>query len=143
LFAVVSIGVVFAACSATSAAPSSKHVTSASPYFLRSGTGDQVLPSRVLPSKWTVNWTFDCNSPTKTGTFVLSTTKDGGSAVDVTNQTGLGGSGHKPFTKSGNYGFAVKTSCGWKVAVGTTPANPPKAKPTATTAPVTSSPPTT
>jgi hypothetical protein len=60
----------------------------------------------------------------------------------MTNQTGLGGSGHKPFTKSGNYSFVVKTSCGWKVVVGTTPAVPAKANSTATTVAMAAKPPT-
>jgi hypothetical protein len=125
--------ILVASCSSPSAMPTSIHPAASGPFLHRSGTGDMTLTSTMLPSKWTVNWTFDCNSPTKAGTFVLSTTRRGGTSTDVTDQTGLGGSGHKPFTKSGNYAFAVKTTCGWKVAVGTTPAGPAKLKAKAAT----------
>lgn len=143
LLAVVAIGTLAASCTTSSAPPSSVHVGANGSFLQRSGTGDMAFPSTTLPSKWTVNWTFDCKSPTKTGMFLLSTAKNGGSAVAVTNQTGLGGSGHKPFTKSGNYAFAVRTSCDWKVVVGATSRHPATAKPTSTTGPQTSAPPAT
>jgi hypothetical protein len=44
----------------------------------------------------------------------------------LTDQTGLGGGGQKPFTRSGRYGFAINTSCGWDLTVESTP--PPAAK---------------
>jgi hypothetical protein len=74
-----------------------------------------------------VVWRFDCQNLAKQrGTFVLSSTAQGASPVKLTDQTGLGGGGQKPFTRSGRYGFAINTSCGWDLTVESTP--PPAAK---------------
>jgi hypothetical protein len=69
-----------------------------------------------------VTWRFDCqNLPKKAGTFVLSSTEQGRSSARLTDQTGLGGGGQKPSTVPGTYSFAITTTCGWKLTVGTTP----------------------
>jgi hypothetical protein len=52
---------------------------------------------------------------------VLSSTEQGRSADKLTDQTGLGGGGQKPFMQSGRYSFGVNTSCGWTVTVESTP----------------------
>ena len=96
---------------------SSRAATVASPkyYLQKSGKGNEVLSSVVLPSKWYLIWRFDCG--VKRGTYVLSSTKEGQPSITVANQTGLGGGGQRPFTKSGAYKFAMKTTCSWKVTV--------------------------
>ena len=95
-------------------------------YMQESGTGNRLLPSVTLPSKWTVTWKFDCqNLSKKVGTFILSSTEQGRSSARLTDQTGLGGGGQRPFTVSGKYSFAITTTCGWKLTAGTTPPPPP------------------
>jgi hypothetical protein len=84
-------------------------------YLQKSGTGNEVLSSVALPSKWYLIWRFDCG--VKRGTYVLTSTKKGQPSITVANQTGLGGGGQRPFTKSGAYSFAMKTTCSWKVTV--------------------------
>ena len=76
----------------------------------------------VLPSKWYLTWKFDCGA--KKGTFVLTSTRQGKSSLDVNGskgQTGLGGGGQQPFTKAGTYKFAMKTTCTWKVTASSGP----------------------
>ncbi len=91
-------------------------------YLQRSGTGNKELSPVMVPSKWTVVWKFDCqNAPKQRGTFVLSSKQQGHWAVKLTNQTGLGGGGQKPFTQAGRYGFGINTSCGWDLTVESTP----------------------
>jgi hypothetical protein len=96
-------------------------------YLKTAGAGNRALSAVNLPAGWTVVWTFDCQNVAKQrGTFVLRSTAQGGSPVKLTDQTGLGGGGQKPFTRSGRYGFAINTSCGWDLTVESTP--PPAAK---------------
>jgi hypothetical protein len=96
-------------------------------YLKSAGSGNKALSSVKLPAEWTVVWRFDCQNVAKQrGTFVLSSTAQGASRVTLTNQTGLGGGGQKPFTRSGRYAFAINTSCGWDLTVESTP--PPPAK---------------
>jgi hypothetical protein len=91
-------------------------------YMQRSGTGNRELAPMMVPSKSTVVWRFDCqNAPKQKGTFVLSTKEQGRSVVKLTDQTGLGGGGQKPFTQSGRYSFGINTSCGWSLTVESTP----------------------
>ena len=91
-------------------------------YLKSAGSGNRALSSVQLPAEWTVVWRFDCqNVANKRGTFVLSSTAQGASPVKLTDQTGLGGGGQKPFTRSGRYGFAINTSCGWDLTVESTP----------------------
>jgi hypothetical protein len=91
-------------------------------YMQRSGTGNKELLPMVVPSKSTVAWRFDCqNAPKQRGTFVLSLKQQGHWAVKLTDQTGLGGGGQKPFTQAGRYGFGINTSCGWNLTVESTP----------------------
>lgn len=102
-------------------------------YVVETGTGNKTLPSVTLPASWTVNWSFDCqDSPTKK-TFVLTSTKVGAHAATVTDQTGLGGGGNKPYAVPGKYHFAIATACGWKVSVASKP-TPAPVKATTTTA---------
>ena len=90
-------------------------------YLHRSGRGNREIPAVALPSNWTVAWKFDCqNAPKQRGTFVLFSKHQGHSALKLTNQTGLGGGGQKPFTQAGRYGFGVNTSCGWDMTVEST-----------------------
>jgi hypothetical protein len=98
-------------------------------YLQKSGTGNRVLSPVVLPAKWYLLWTFNCGA--KRGTFKLTSTKKGQSLVTVSNQTGLGGGGQRPFTKSGTYKFAMETACTWKVSAASAP--PIVAKSTTTT----------
>ncbi len=119
--AITVVAISAAACgqAARSASPTT---TTASKHFLQlSGTGDKAIAAMPLPSRWTLAWKFDCQSPGTTGTFQLLATRRGGTPVSVTNQTGLGGGGQKPFTQSGTFSFAVKTTCSWKVSTATTP----------------------
>jgi hypothetical protein len=96
-------------------------------YLKSAGSGNKALSSVNLPAGWTVVWRFDCQNLAKQrGTFVLSSTAQGASPVKLTDQTGLGGGGQKPFTRPGRYGFAINTSCGWDLTVESTP--PPAAK---------------
>jgi hypothetical protein len=98
-------------------------------YLHHSGTGNRALPSVALAAPWTVVWKFDCqNAAKQRGTFVLSSTAQGASEVKLTDQTGLGGGGQRPFTTSGRYSFAVNTSCGWDLTVESTPPPPPPVK---------------
>jgi hypothetical protein len=91
-------------------------------YMQRSGTGNREIPSLMVPPKSSVVWRFDCqNAPKQRGTFVLSSKEQGQMAVKVTDQTGLGGGGQKPFRQSGRYTFGVNTSCGWDLMVESTP----------------------
>jgi len=91
-------------------------------YMQRSGTGNKEIASIMVPPKSSVVWRFDCqNAPKQRGTFVLSSTEQGRSADKLTDQTGLGGGGQKPFMQSGRYSFGVNTSCGWTVTVESTP----------------------
>ena len=88
----------------------------------RSGTGNRELSSMMVPPKSSVVWRFDCqNAPKQRGTFVLSSKEQGQMAVKLTDQTGLGGGGQKPFTQSGRYSFGVNTPCGWDLTVESTP----------------------
>ncbi len=140
----IGVALLAAACSSSAAASSTTGTSSKGPFVKRSGTGDATIASTTLPSRAIVSWTFDCNSPSKTGTFVLSTSKSGGAAMTLTNQTGLGGNGHKALTSSGRYGFTVKTPCSWTLIVGTKLPKPAvvtttTAATTTTTAPTTSS----
>jgi hypothetical protein len=90
--------------------------TTAPNYYLqKAGTGNRVLSSVALPSKWYLLWTFDCGS--KRGTFKLTSTRKGQPSLVVYDQIGLGGGGQRPFTKAGTYRFAMKTVCSWKVSV--------------------------
>jgi hypothetical protein len=98
-------------------------------YLQKAGTGNKVLSSVALPSKWYLLWTFNCGA--KRGTFKLTSTKKGQPLLAVTDQTGLGGGGQRPFTKSGTYRFAMRTTCSWKVTVASKP--PSAAKSTTTT----------
>jgi len=52
---------------------------------------------------------------------VLTSTRQGGSPVQQTKQTGLGGGGQKPFSASGKYSFAVTTTCTWTISAGPIP----------------------
>jgi hypothetical protein len=90
-----------------SALPSSPVATSrakpaaAKIYMQRSGTGNREISSMMVPPKSSVVWRFDSqNAPKKRGTFVLSSTEQGRSAVELTDQTGLGGGGQKPFMQT-------------------------------------------
>lgn len=90
-------------------------------YIQRSGMGNKELAPVTVPSGSTVAWKFDCqNAPKHRGTFVLSSKEQGRSAVNLTDQTGLGGGGQKPVV-TGRYGFAVNTSCGWDLTIESTP----------------------
>ncbi len=105
-----------------SSSPSSAP-TSNKPFVQQSGTGDKVISSVVLPSKWTVTWQFTCENPATARPFALTATKQATSPITVTDQTGLGGGGHKPYTTSGTYSFGVTTTCNWKLTVGPTPSS--------------------
>lgn len=114
-------------------------------FVTQSGSGDRLLTAVKLPKAWTVNWNFRCQNPTTSRPFSLATIAHGGSPDNVTTQTGLAGGGNKPFNMAGSYRFAVKTTCGWKVTVASTPTNPktattvpPRSK-AATTTPTTAS----
>jgi len=89
------------------------------PYLSRTGTGNATLPQIALPSTWTLVWRFNCTSPATRRSFLLTSTPSGGSTTQVTNQTGLEGGGYRPFHTSGNFTFAVTTTCSWQVLVGT------------------------
>ncbi len=114
----IGIALLAAACSSSAAASSTINGSSKGPFVKRSGTGDAAIASTTLPSRAIANWTFDCSSTSKTGTFVLSTSKSGGAAITLTNQTGIGGNGHKTLSSSGRYRFTVKTPCSWTLVVG-------------------------
>ncbi len=89
-------------------------------YLQQSGTGNKVLRSVALPSKWYLTWRFDCG--TKKGDFVLTSTRKGQSPLTVAHQgPGLGGGGQKPYKKAGTYKFAIKTTCSWVVSVSASP----------------------
>jgi hypothetical protein len=114
------------ACGSSSAthAPTAAATQKPKEFVLQSGSGDRLLTAVKLPKAWTVDWNFRCQNPTSSRPFSLTTTDHDGSPDNVTTQTGLAGGGHKPFTTAGSYRFAVTTTCGWKVTVGSTPTNP-------------------
>jgi hypothetical protein len=68
-----------------------------------------------------VIWTFSCVDPVSARSIVLTSTKARGSPVTLTDQTGLGGGGHKSITTSGAHTYVVATTCNWKLMVGSTP----------------------
>jgi hypothetical protein len=121
------------ACGSSSAthAPTSAISQKPKEFVIQSGSGDRLLAAVKLPKAWTVDWNFRCQNPTTSRPFSLATIDHGGSPDNVTTQTGLAGGGNKPFNTAGSYRFAVTTTCGWKVTVGSTPTNPK----TATTVP--------
>ncbi len=136
--AVAAVAVLAAACSSSGASTTTTSTTlspaaAAQKFLDQSGTGNKSLTPVALPSKWTVTWTFNCQNPATTGTFSLGSTGKGTPTAIITSQTGLGGGGHKPYTKAGTYTFIVKTTCGWKVTVGSTPTVPVKSVVTTTT----------
>jgi len=90
--------------------------TAAAPkyYLQQSGTGSKNLRAVALPSKWYLVWKFNCGA--KKESFSLTSTKQGQSALAVARQTGLGGGGQRPFTKSGTYKFAIRTICAWQLS---------------------------
>jgi hypothetical protein len=100
-------------------------------FVLQSGSGDKLLTAVKLPKAWTVDWNFRCQNPTTSRPFSLAAIDHGGSPDKVTTQTGLAGGGNKPFNEAGSYRFAVTTTCGWRLTVGSTLTNPK----TATTVP--------
>jgi len=106
------------ACSSNSSTTVSTHPAGV-PYLSKSGTGNATLPSVDLPATWTLIWRFNCTNPASRRPFVLTATRSGGSTTQVTNQDGLEGGGYKPFHTAGTYTFAVTTTCGWQVVVGT------------------------
>ena len=104
------------------AAKASPKPAAAKIYMQRSGTGNREISSLMVPPKSSVVWRFDCqNAPKQKGTFVLSSKEQGQASVKLTDQTGLGGGGQKPFMQSGRYTFGVNTSCGWDLMVESTP----------------------
>ena len=91
-------------------------------YLQQSGTGNKALHPVALPSKWYLTWKFNCGA--KKGTFILTSSRQGKSSVFVNGskgQTGLGGGGQQPYTKSGTYKYAIRTTCGWKVTASSGP----------------------
>ena len=119
--------VVVSACGSSSTSPTTTTATGTA--FLRqTGTGDRSLAPVTLPAKWTVAWRFDCSNRSVAGPFTLTASTRGGAPVTVTTQSGLGGGGYKPSTIPGRTTFAVTTTCGWSIIVGstrlTTPAAP-------------------
>jgi hypothetical protein len=114
------------ACGSSSAthAPTAAGTQKPKEFVLQSGSGDRLLTAVKLPKAWTVNWNFRCQNPTTSRPFSLATIDHGGSPDTVTTQTGLAGGGNKPFKTAGSYRFSVTTTCGWKLAVGSTPTNP-------------------
>jgi len=77
---------------------------------------------------------LDVRLRSKRGTFKLTSTRKGQPSLVVYDQIGLGGGGQRPFTKSGTYRFAMKTTCSWKVSVASKPPSVAKSA-TTTTAP--------
>jgi hypothetical protein len=114
------VAVLATACGSSSS-PSTSTAAPDKSVIEQSGTGNKTFSPVAVPSKWSVTWNFNCVDPVSARSFVLTSTKDGGSPVTVTDQTGLGGGGHKPITTSGTYTFAVATTCSWKLTVGPTP----------------------
>jgi len=111
--------VLLSACGSSSSTTVSTHPPGV-PYFSRTGVGNATLPQIALPSSWSLVWRFDCTNPSSRRPFVLTSTRSGGSTTQVTSQTGLEGGGYRPFHTSGDYTFAVTTTCHWKLFVGTT-----------------------
>jgi len=118
LAAVAAGSVLLSACSQSSSTTVSTHPPGV-PYFSRAGTGNATLPQIALPSTWSLVWRFDCTDPSTRRSFVLTSTRSGGSTTQVTDQTGLEGGGYRPFHTAGDYTFAVTTTCSWQVLVGT------------------------
>lgn len=114
------------ACGSSSATHASRVSTTSKPkvFVIQSGSGDRLLTAVKLPKAWTVDWNFRCQNPTTSRPFSLTTIDHSGSPANVTTQTGLAGGGNKPFKTAGSYRFAVTTTCGWKLTVGSTPKLP-------------------
>jgi hypothetical protein len=108
----VALGVAVAACSSNSTS-----ATTADSVVQQSGTGNKTIGSVALPKKWTVTWKFTCTNPVTARQFVLTATNANG-AIDITDQTGLGGGGTKDYTQTGTFDFAITTSCGWHLSTG-------------------------
>ncbi len=135
--AAVALGFLLAACSSSPSATTSTTASVRAVYLDKSGTGSKSIPAVTLPAKWTAAWRFICGQSPGGKTFVLTTTDHGGSPTVVTNQTGLGGGGQKPYAKSGNYSFQIKTACVWKLSVKPTPKTTPHSTTATTKAPTT------
>ncbi len=133
----VALGFLLAACSSSPSAATSTTASVRAVYLDKSGTGSKSIPAVTLPGKWTAAWRFICGQSPGGKTFVLTTTDHGGSPTVVTNQTGLGGGGQKPYTKSGNYSFQIKTACVWKLSVKPTPKTTPHSTTATTKVPTT------
>jgi hypothetical protein len=118
----VALGSLLAACSSSPTTSStSTTATVRAVYLDKSGAGNSSIAAVTLPAKWTAAWRFICDQTPGSKSFVLTATDHGGSPTVVTNQTGLGGGGQKPYTKSGAYSFQIKTACVWKLSVKPTP----------------------
>jgi hypothetical protein len=110
--------VLLSACGSNSSTPVSTHPAGV-PYFSRVGTGNATLPQIALPSTWSLVWRFNCSNPSTRRSFVLMSTPSSGSTTQVTSQVGLEGGGFRPFHTAGDFTFAVTTTCGWHLLVGT------------------------
>lgn len=131
----VALATTMAACSSSSSGSTTSTTATANTravYVNKSGLGNGSISTVTLPKNWTLTWKFVCDQTGGAKPFVLSVTAQGGTRTVVTNQTGLGGGGHKPYTSSGDYSFQVQTPCTWNVTVKPTPATVlPNAKTTA------------
>ncbi len=115
-FAVGSLAL--AGCSSNPSGTATTHPAGV-PYFSRAGTGNETMPQIALPAAWTLLWHFDCTDPNSARSFVLTSTRSGGSATRITDQDGLEGSGYHPFHTAGDYTFTVTTTCTWRVVADT------------------------
>ena len=123
LVVMVALGAMVATCSSSpsgSTASTTPHAIGGA-YLTRSGTGATTTAAVALPAKWTAAWKFDCDQSGGGKSFVLTAIDHGSSRTVITDQTGLGGGGQKPYSKSGEYRFAIKTACSWNVSAKPTP----------------------
>lgn len=112
LVALVLVSVVTAACSSSPSTPP------ATQSLNTSGMGNKVLPPVSVVANATVSWRFNCQNPSTRRSFVVTSTKSGGTAVTISRQVGLAGGGYKPFKTSGTYTLSVVTTCSWSIATG-------------------------
>ncbi len=118
IVAVVMSGSGLSGCGGSSASTTTTTPTTTSGVYLRlSGHSNRTTAPLALPKQWTVAWHFECAS-TSPGPFRLTAAFRGGTTETLTDQSGLGGGGYKPFSTPGTVTFSITTSCPWNLKVG-------------------------
>jgi hypothetical protein len=127
---IVSAGAVAATfnyqCAQIAAATTTPTTTApAGPIFTQSGSGTATTDSFKVPSRWDLQWSYDCSGfAGGSGNFIVTIYDDYGqnSQVDFDNQginqLGAGGNGVEHYHSGGNTKFfKVVSECNWTLTV--------------------------